>query len=74
MNAVWKISTPKFLYMCVCIQTVFKKTTLYIFMIHIWKKKKKKKKKKEKKKGFYTNLCRFEIFSMKIVYAMEPEL
>ena len=29
---------------------------------------------KKKKNGFYTNLCRFEIFSMKIVYAMEPEL
>ena len=29
---------------------------------------------KKKKKGFHTNLCRFEIFSMKIVYAIEPEL
>ena len=29
---------------------------------------------KKKKKGFYTNLCRFEIFSMKIVNAIEPEL
>ena len=61
MNTVQKIYTPKFFY--VCIQTVFKKTTVYIFMMHIWKKK----------KDFYTNLCRFEIFSMKIVYAMEPE-
>ena len=66
MNAVQKISTPKFLYICVRSNS-FKKTSLYIFMIHI-------KKKKKKKKGFYTNLCRFEIFSMKIVYAMEPDL
>ena len=62
MNTVQKISTPKFLY--VYVQTVFKKTTLYILW-YIYERK---------KKGFYTNLCRFEIFSMKIVYAMKPEL
>ena len=45
-----------------------KKNYLYIY-IYIWGKKKERK-----KKCFYTNLCRFEIFSMKIVYAMEPEL
>ena len=28
----------------------------------------------KKKDGFYANPCRFEIFSMKIVYSMEPEL
>ena len=63
MNTVRKISIPKFLYICVRSNSFQKNYFIYFYDTYM-----------KKKKGFYTNLCRFEIFSMKIVYAMEPEL
>ena len=63
MNAVQEIYSPKFLYICACSSSFQKNYFIYFYDTYM-----------KKKKGFYTNLCRFEIFSMKIVYAMEPEL
>ena len=52
------------MYMCVRSNSFKKNYFIYFYDAYM----------KKKKEDFYTNQCRFEIFSMKIVYAMEPEL